>query len=83
MRLRFELDPDVNALYVRVRQGKVARTLEVDTLVYLDVDEEGQPLGLEFVNADDFVPFLRRHAGHVHFPEKVTEPLDALFTPAD
>ncbi len=84
MIIKFELDPDVNALYVRFDRGDVARTLEVEpAAVFLDVDENGGPLGMEFINADDFIPFIRRHSGNIDIPERVNEALDGMFTAAD
>jgi uncharacterized protein YuzE len=65
---QFRLDPDVNALYIRFSAGKVVRTLELEAFVYVDIDAQGEPVGLEFVNADDFMPFLRRHDGSVNIP---------------
>ena len=71
--MQIRLDPDVNALYIEVRAGEVAKTVEVSEMVYLDVDEGGAPLGLEFVNADDFIPFLREHAGGAEVPDELRE----------
>ena len=72
---RILLDRDVNALYIELREGTVARTLELAELVYADVDEEGAPLGLEFVNADDLIPFLRERVGDIDIPEPIREVL--------
>jgi uncharacterized protein YuzE len=69
--MQIRLDRDVNALYITLQEGKVARTLELAELVYADIDEQGEPLGLEFVNADDFIPFLRERAGDVDLPASV------------
>lgn len=82
MAITFELDPDVNALYVRFGTREVARTLEIEESLFIDVDEDGTPLGMEFVNADDFLPFLRRHAGHIDIPDRIDNSLDVLFAPA-
>ena len=75
MSITFELDPEVNALYVRFARGEVARTVEIENdAVYLDVDANGGPLGIEFVDADDVVPFLRRHSGNFDIPGHLPEP---------
>lgn len=71
--MQIRLDRDVNALYIALQEGKVAKTLELAELVYADVDEQGKPLGLEFVNADDFIPFLRERVGDIDIPESVRE----------
>jgi uncharacterized protein YuzE len=58
--MQFRLDVEANALYIAIKPGTVARTIELTDLVYVDVDATGEPLGIEFVSADEFVPFLRR-----------------------
>jgi uncharacterized protein YuzE len=71
--MRFELDQAVNALYVRLRSGRVERTVELTTDVYLDVDAEGLVLGAEFVNADDFLTLVRQQAGHLEIPDRIVD----------
>ena len=56
----FDSTEEANALYIAIRAGEVVRTIEVTDMVYIDVDADGAPLGIEFVSADEFVPFLRR-----------------------
>lgn len=72
--MKIELDTEANALYLYVRDGEVARTLEVEEGVYLDLDAEDRPLGLEFVYAEDFLDFLKRHGGRIRIPERVEDP---------
>ena len=74
--VKFRLDPDVNALYIRFMPGKPDRTVEWEEMVYVDLDANGRPIGVEFVNADDFVPFLRRHEGNLELPSEITSHLD-------
>ena len=69
--MTIKLDPDVNALYIRFTPGTVHRTVEVEASVYVDVDDQDTPLGMEFVNADDFLPYLRRHAGEIPIPDSL------------
>lgn len=57
--MRVQYDRDVDALYVRVRVGRVAETVELRDAVSADLDADGEVLGLEFANADDVLPFLR------------------------
>ena len=79
--MQIRLDRDVNALYIELQEGKIARTLELAESVYADVDEQGTPLGLEFVNADDFIPFLRERVGDSAIPESVRRVLGASTRP--
>ncbi len=73
-----EYDSDVNALYVRFRRGKAAETIEIEHLIVVDLDADGQPLGIEFVNAGDFLPFLRRHGGPLSLPDDLVAMTAAL-----
>ena len=71
--IRFEYSPDENLLYFALGGGPSAETLEVEESVYLDLDSDGRPIGIEFLNAADFLPFLGRHGGHVSLPERVED----------
>jgi uncharacterized protein YuzE len=42
-------DAQADALYIQLRKGKIAQTVETSHYIYADVDEEGQPLGLEIL----------------------------------
>lgn len=61
--MRIEYSPDERLLYLRLRPGEVAETIEVDTDVMADLNAAGEPVGIEFIDADAFFPFLARHAG--------------------
>lgn len=74
--MRFELDTEVNALYIYFREiapGGVARTIEIEDGVNLDVDAEGRVLGIEFVEAGDFYGFIERRGGSLDVPERVED----------
>ncbi|MQL51629.1 DUF2283 domain-containing protein [Desulfofundulus thermobenzoicus] len=49
MRLRY--DPEADALYIRFKEGKIEETDEVSPGVLLDLDANGNPLGLEILYA--------------------------------
>ncbi len=72
---------EANALYLYIRNevqdGEAVRTLEVEEGVYLDLDSGNRPLGLEFIHADGFQDFLRRHGGRLRIPD-VVEDLESL-----
>ncbi|MEA2189673.1 MAG: hypothetical protein QOK16_4684, partial [Solirubrobacteraceae bacterium] len=42
-------DSEADALYVTLREGDRVRAIEIDEVTYVDVDSEGQALGLEFL----------------------------------
>lgn len=43
-------DPDANALYVRFSQGEIGETVELSESVYVDVDADRVPVGLEVLD---------------------------------
>ena len=71
--IRFEYSADENLLYVALGEGPAAETLEVEESVYVDLDADGRPIGIEFLNADDFLPFLLRRGGQLTLPERVDD----------
>ena len=44
-----EYDPQADALYIQFREGEVEETLEVGKNIFVDVDKEGAPLGIEIL----------------------------------
>ena len=76
--MRFDYSPDVRALYIHLTAGEVAETVELETEIMADLDGSGTVLGIEFVDAHDFFPFLARFApsirGCIHaiaFPDVI------------
>lgn len=49
--MQINFDPQADALYIQFRQGEVDDTLEAGKYVYVDVDKDGLPLGLEILFA--------------------------------
>jgi uncharacterized protein YuzE len=47
--MKIEYDPQAGALYIQLRKGKIAETVETSKYIYTDVDEEGRPLGIEIL----------------------------------
>ena len=45
-------DPDVNALYIQLIEAEILETVELANGVYLDIDADGQAIGIEILNAD-------------------------------
>lgn len=66
--LRVRYDATADAMYLRLRDGAVADTVEGEEMVYVDIDAEGRPLGIEFAVASDFLPFLARRGGEFVVP---------------
>lgn len=80
MTVKIEFDPEADALYIYLRhfgEDEVAETVEVDKGIYMDMDKDHLPIGIEvlgftgkmrssdFVNFAQFVtavrPFLSVH----------------------
>ena len=51
--MRIEYDKEVDALYIRIQEKKVARTRELEEGINLDLDEEGKIIGLEIIGATE------------------------------
>jgi uncharacterized protein YuzE len=49
--MRIEYDAQANALYVRLREGPIARTREVAVGTMVDLDAQRRPLGIEILGA--------------------------------
>ena len=49
MRVRF--DPDADALYIRLAEGKVSESAEVSPGIVLDYDAESRVVGIEVLEA--------------------------------
>ena len=54
--MRIEYDREVDALYIRLQQKYVARTVEIEEGLNLDLDENGKLIGLEILDATDRYP---------------------------
>lgn len=50
--LLFEADPATGALYWTLSTAPVARTLHVDDFAMVDLDEHGDPVGLEIPSGE-------------------------------
>jgi uncharacterized protein YuzE len=49
--MQIDYDPQAEAIYIQLRQGEVDDTIEAGKFVYVDVDKDGVPLGLEILFA--------------------------------
>ena len=78
--MRFEFDSEADALYIRINEGRVERTMEIEEGVYVDLDAQDRPLGLEFIALAAFDEWMKRH-GTLEVPERVTGP-ESFLSPA-
>jgi len=49
--MKIEYDNEIDALYIRLQEKFVVRTLEVEEGLNLDFDESGKMIGLEVLDA--------------------------------
>lgn len=63
-----EYDTEAGVFYVRVTDGGVARTAEVSTFVSVDIDTDGQVVGLELLCVPSAVTADERAALATRFP---------------
>lgn len=47
--MQIDYDPQADAMYIRLRTGEVDDTIEAGKHIYVDVDADGIPLGLEIL----------------------------------
>jgi len=45
--MKIEYDPQADAMYIQLKEGAIEDTLEVGSQIFVDVDREGTPLGIE------------------------------------
>jgi uncharacterized protein YuzE len=69
-------DTTAGAVYMKLRDGEVADTVEVaDADAYVDLDAEGNVLGIEFLSLDEYHGFTQA-AGGLRVPDHVEDPAD-------
>jgi uncharacterized protein YuzE len=73
--MMLKYSPTADALYLRLRPGEISNTVEwfPDDDIYLDLDADGRVLGVEFVNAGDFLTVLARHDGQLEIPDRIED----------
>lgn len=55
--IRVTVDSQVQAAYIHIREGRIARTQQVTELVFVDVDSDGNALGVELLSLNSPIPF--------------------------
>lgn len=84
MTYRFEHDPESGALYIRLRDGKYAETVPLTSGlgVGVDIDHEGNVLGLEFLSFEEYAELVASVGGKLEIPEKIEDPAHFRLSPA-
>ena len=47
--MQIDYDPQADTMYIQLRPGEIDDTLEISKYVYVDVDKEGVPVGIEIL----------------------------------
>lgn len=72
MTYRFTHDPESGAIYVRLREGRYHETIPLAKPGFgagVDVDDEGNVLGVEFLSFEEFAEVVAAHGGRLELPE--------------
>jgi uncharacterized protein YuzE len=62
-KMKISYDPEADALYIELHPAKVAQTKEIIGGVYLDIDGQGEPRGIEILYASTRAPEIAK--GHL------------------
>ncbi len=75
--MRISHDKESGALYLKLREGKPdhAEDFSERADVYVDVDVEGNVLGLEALSFDDLAQAIEERGGKLDVPEKIVSPV--------
>ncbi|MCS7385801.1 MAG: DUF2283 domain-containing protein [archaeon GB-1867-005] len=49
---QISLDEEAGALYIKLKNGKIAKTLESEDLMLIDLDDEGKVIGIEVLTSN-------------------------------
>lgn len=64
-------DPEVDAVYLRISDRAVAESIELSESVYADLDQSGNPIGIEFHDSNAFFAFMTKYNGTVEIPDSL------------
>lgn len=51
--MKIEYSKDVDALYIRLREAKIADSMDIEEGVTVDLDENGYIVGIEILDANE------------------------------
>lgn len=63
--MKIQYDKTADAMYIYFKKGKVAQTKKISNRVLLDLDKEGNVLGMELLVVSLQIP--KREIGKIHF----------------
>ncbi|MBI4287875.1 MAG: DUF2283 domain-containing protein [Chloroflexi bacterium] len=66
--MKLTVDPEADALYLKLKEGKVAKTEELADGIIVDLDEAGAVLGIEVLWLSDRVAPETLASLHIELP---------------
>ena len=65
-KMKIRYDKDADAMYIKIRDGKIDRTKKIDDNTLLDVDKDGNLLGIELLFVKERNPnFLKEFKSEI------------------
>ncbi|MBI4146242.1 DUF2283 domain-containing protein [Candidatus Woesearchaeota archaeon] len=58
--MKIQYDTTADAMYIKLREGKVAKTEEVNVDTMIDYDSDGQIIGIEILFVKERMPLPRQ-----------------------
>lgn len=53
VKMKIEYSKDIDALYIKLREGKITDSIDIEEGVTVDIDEKGHIVGLEILDASE------------------------------
>ena len=54
--MRIKYDKRADAMYIYIRKGKIAKTVKVNSRLFVDVDKKNNLLGIEILGVSQQIP---------------------------
>ena len=64
--MKLEFDTEADALYLRLKEGQVAKTLELQPGVFVDYNRLGNPIGVEVLSVSKYIK-----GEELHIPDTI------------
>jgi len=75
--MQIEYDPQADAIYIQLQTGDVDDTLQTGKYVFVDVDKNGLPLGIEIL----FASRVLAQQEMIRFTVTIAHPIDGSHSP--
>lgn len=62
--MKIQYDKKADAMYIYLRERKVAKTIKINNRVFVDVDQKGNVIGIEMLDVSHQIP--KKEIGKVY-----------------